>query len=203
VHGSVDWFWEIPALSGPAFAFLGMGMALAPHAERVHAPRASAVAARLAWAAAGLLAVLAALAFALPYLAQRELTDATAHWRRDPSAALARLDRAAKLDRLSGAPDATAAVIALELGRPGLAHRRFSAAIKREPENWFYVFGRGLAASAMHRRSAARVDYRRARTLDPGEPLVRAALARIGSHRPLTTSEAFGDLTRTVSKLTG
>ena len=28
VHGSVDWFWEIPALSGPALGFLGMAGAL-------------------------------------------------------------------------------------------------------------------------------------------------------------------------------
>ncbi len=28
VHGSVDWFWEMPALSGPAFACLGLGAAL-------------------------------------------------------------------------------------------------------------------------------------------------------------------------------
>ena len=28
VHGSVDWFWEMPALSGPAFAFLGLGAAM-------------------------------------------------------------------------------------------------------------------------------------------------------------------------------
>lgn len=28
VHGSVDWFWEIPALSGPTFAFLGMAAGL-------------------------------------------------------------------------------------------------------------------------------------------------------------------------------
>ncbi len=28
VHGSVDWFWEVPALSGPAFAFLGMAAGL-------------------------------------------------------------------------------------------------------------------------------------------------------------------------------
>ncbi|MDW5598861.1 O-antigen ligase family protein, partial [Conexibacter stalactiti] len=29
VHGSIDWFWEIPALSGPAFAFAGLATALA------------------------------------------------------------------------------------------------------------------------------------------------------------------------------
>jgi tetratricopeptide (TPR) repeat protein len=28
VHGSIDWFWEVPALSGPAFAFLAVAGAL-------------------------------------------------------------------------------------------------------------------------------------------------------------------------------
>jgi hypothetical protein len=28
IHGSIDWFWEIPALSGPALGFLGMAGAL-------------------------------------------------------------------------------------------------------------------------------------------------------------------------------
>ncbi|HEV3056193.1 MAG TPA: O-antigen ligase family protein, partial [Solirubrobacteraceae bacterium] len=28
VHGSIDWFWEMPAISGPAFAFLGIAVAL-------------------------------------------------------------------------------------------------------------------------------------------------------------------------------
>src|SRR5947209_6441022 len=29
IHGSVDWFWEMPALSGPALGFLGVAVALA------------------------------------------------------------------------------------------------------------------------------------------------------------------------------
>ena len=29
VHGSVDWLWEYPGLGGPAFALLGVAVALA------------------------------------------------------------------------------------------------------------------------------------------------------------------------------
>ena len=28
IHGSVDWFWEVPALTGPALGFLGVAMSL-------------------------------------------------------------------------------------------------------------------------------------------------------------------------------
>jgi hypothetical protein len=40
VHGSVDWFWEVPALSGPAFAFLGMAVGLGRRREKSPAPAA-------------------------------------------------------------------------------------------------------------------------------------------------------------------
>ena len=38
VHGSVDWFWEVPALSGPAFAFLGMAAGLSRRRGVAEAP---------------------------------------------------------------------------------------------------------------------------------------------------------------------
>jgi tetratricopeptide (TPR) repeat protein len=42
VHGSFDWFWEFAGLGAPAFAFLGLGCALAPRraAEQARAARA-------------------------------------------------------------------------------------------------------------------------------------------------------------------
>src|SRR3954454_10234613 len=33
VHGSIDWFWEFPALGGPAFALLGLAAGLLPRSE--------------------------------------------------------------------------------------------------------------------------------------------------------------------------
>ena len=37
IYGSVDWFWEMPALSGPALGFLGVAVALEPR-PRVSGP---------------------------------------------------------------------------------------------------------------------------------------------------------------------
>ncbi len=42
VHGSVDWFWEVPALSGPAFAFLGMAAGLSRQRDEAAAAATTA-----------------------------------------------------------------------------------------------------------------------------------------------------------------
>lgn len=204
VHGSVDWFWEIPALSGPAFAFLGLGGALMRQDDPEGASLGWAQIPRNAVRIGGSLAALcAAVAIALPYLAERDIAKASTTWLADPSAALTRLRHAADLNPLASRADVTAGAIALELKRYALARRHLSAAMRRDPGNWFVPFLRGLAASAAGERPAARADYERARKLDPREPLVAEALRRVGSSRPLTANEAFGAVERNVRRLTG
>ena len=198
VHGSVDWFWEIPALGGPAFAFLALGGALTRQiaaAPATAAAQAGPVRGRRPLAAGlGGLALLAAVAIALPWLAEREVAAASAGWPSDPARAFARLDRAAQLDPLSSRPQLVAGVIALQMDHAGEARRRFSRAIARDEGDWFAYFGRGLAASASGQRAGARADYVRARRLDPAEALVREALARVDGRNPLTAQEALGRL---------
>lgn len=230
VHGSVDWFWEIPALSGPALAFLALGGAAMRQVEPAGAPsrelpadaggggrrpapagaptppaRASQARARRIGPtiALGALALLAALALALPYLAEREVAAAAGGWSSDPARAFERLDRAADLDPLSSRPELVAGVIALQLGRPRVAGQRFAQALGRDAGDWFAYFGSGLAASARGDAARARRYYERALALDPGEPLVREALGRVGGRNPLTAREAFGSLRRDVQRLSG
>lgn len=231
VHGSVDWFWEIPALSGPVFAFLALAGALmrqiAPAAAFVASPsvasdgsekavpapiepggaapsaRARARGRTATAVCSGALALLAAVALALPYLAEQDVAAASSGWESDPARAFARLDRAADLNPLSARPELVAGVIALELGRSRDAERRFSKALERDGDDWFAFFGRGLAASAFGAPERARRDFLRARTLDPAEPLVREALVRLRGPRPLTAQEAFGSLRRDVQRLSG
>ncbi len=233
VHGSVDWFWEIPALSGPVLAFAALGGALtrqlsptpfpaaagkgtpfegAGRAEGIDPavtagrPSAPAPSRRrtlaLAFAGGGL-ALLAALALALPYLAERDVAAAASSWPSDPARAFERLDRAADLNPLSARPHLVAGVIALELRASRVARERFSRALERDGEDWFAWFGRGLASSALGDRRRARADLRRARALDPAEPLVREALARLNGPDPLTAEEAFNRLRRDVQRLSG
>jgi Flp pilus assembly protein TadD len=233
VHGSVDWFWEIPALSGPALAFLALAGALmrqprssaapvfkepassiegadaaegtVPATERT--PAEAAVGAERGHVALavglGALALLAAVAIALPYLAEREVAAASSGWPSDPARAFERLDRAADLNPLSSRPELVAGVIGLELGRFQVADQRFSAALERDRGDWFAYFGRGLALSALGERARARLQYEQARSLDPAEPLVREALSRVGGRDPLTAREAFGSLRRDVQRLSG
>jgi tetratricopeptide (TPR) repeat protein len=234
VHGSVDWFWEIPALTGPVLAFLALGGAsmrqLPPARGLVAGVDAAASGGRPEGAPSvdapapttaepttegrrgrslvlavggGALALLATAALALPYLAEREVTRAGNEWPSDPARAFARLDRAADLNPLSARPELVAGVIALEIGRSRLAEQRFTQAIERDDEDWFAWFGRGLAASALGERARARADFRRARWLDPAEPLVREALDRLTGREPLTAQEAFGRLRRDVQRLSG
>ncbi|HEX5146885.1 MAG TPA: O-antigen ligase family protein [Conexibacter sp.] len=221
VHGSVDWFWEIPALSGPALAFLALGGAFmrqelhaaearrsasadpdaaagSPAAER---PRSGSRVRVGASVALGALALAAAVALALPYLAEREVAAAGAGWPDDPAGAFRQLHRAAQLNPLSSRPQLVAGVIALELGRSEAAQGYFREALGRDGGNWFGYFGEGLAASALGQVSRARARYARARAMDPLEPLVQQALARVSGRDPLTAQEAFGTLRRDARRL--
>jgi hypothetical protein len=213
VHGSVDWFWEIPALSGPAFAFAALAGALTrqeiraripPEGTPATSPPAARPPAAVALAAAcGPLALAALAALALPYVAEREVAAAGRDWQSDPAGAFERLDRAAQLNPLSTRPDLVAGVIALELGRSQIAERRFAAALERDDGDWFAYFGRGLAASLQGDPARARREFLRARRLDPREPLVREALARVDGPDPLVPQEAFRSLRRDVQRLSG
>jgi hypothetical protein len=215
VHGSIDWFWEIPALSGPAFALLGLAGALmradadpegapaaAPDAAAAPVPR-DRVDGLLLGGGLALLGLVAALTLALPWLAEREVAAASSGWQADPARAFARLNRAADLNRLSSRPALVGGVIALELGDARLAEQRFAAALERSGDDWFAHFGQGLAASARRAQARARASFERARALDPGEPLVRDALRRVEGPRPLTAKEAFASLRHDVQRLNG
>ena len=208
-HGSIDWFWEVPALSGPAFAFAGLSVAVIGHAAGTapiddRAPRRRPPVAPIAGAAAlGALALLAAAVLLAPYLAEREIATASARWHENPSGSLSRLERAADLNPLSSRADMVAGAIALEAGRPRAARSRLDRALSRDPDNWFAHFSRGLAESALGHRAAARRDYSSARALTPDEALVAEGLERVDGRKPLTAAEAFARLRANVAALTG
>jgi Flp pilus assembly protein TadD len=179
-----------PAAGGPA----------APRGRGDRSPAPAGIALALG---GGALALLAALALVLPYLAERDVAAAASGWPSDPARAFERLDRAADLNPLSARPELVAGVIALELRRSGAAEERFSRALERDGGDWFAWFGRGLATSALGDRARARAWYRRAHALDPAEPLVREALARLNGGDPLTAEEAIARLRRDVRRLSG
>src|SRR5204862_4695103 len=101
VHGTIDWFWEFPALGAPAFALLGLSAGLLPRPAG-----APGSALRLSWRVAALAVpvVAAAISLCLPWLSELDQNKAVRNWRTDSSAAFRSLDTAASLNPLSATP---------------------------------------------------------------------------------------------------
>jgi len=191
-HGSVDWFWEMPALSGPALGFLGMAIALgSPPAQRSRSwtpPRPAAAAAALIAVAVGVCVL------GFPYLAVRELSTASDNQTRNPVAALAELKTAADLNPLSPEPTRLAGMIALQTGRYLEARQRFKETVSRNPGGWFGWLGAGLTATTLGDVTGAERDFRMAVRLNPRGETVHAALERVRTLHPLTPAQALSML---------
>jgi O-antigen ligase len=217
IHGSLDWFWEVPALSGPALGFLGaaggLGTSLGLDVTRAGDPGAPAEAGAAVSPlrrrhgrelggrsripaplriAAGLV-VLACLTvvLAFPYLSAHEVQVASRADASNPPAALNDLRVAAKLDPLSSDPGRLAGAIALRAGRWTLALHQFRKSISAEPGGWFSWLGAGLAESALGEPEQAQRDFVVANRLDARQPAVKDALQRVFTKTPLTSDEAF------------
>jgi hypothetical protein len=193
IHGSVDWFWEIPALSGPALGFLAMAGGIEeaerplpePRMRRRRPPRWVA-------AAAGALALVAlVVVLAFPYLSVRETSAAGDVRQLDPGQALSDLSSAADLNPLNADPGRIGGTIALQTGQYAEAERRFEQATAREPGGWYAWLGAGLAASALGQRERAHRDFRTAADIDSLQPAVRAALSKVDTPHPLMPDQAL------------
>lgn len=138
--------------------------------------------------------VIAAVALGLPYLSVREVSLASDLRASNPARALSDLSTAAKLNPLSADPGRLGGTIALQTGRYLDAEQRFAQATSREPGGWYAWLGRGLAASALGDASAARRDFQIAASINRVQPVVREALARVGSAHPLSPGAALGSL---------
>ena len=167
LHGSLDWFWEIPALGGPALGLLGLAAGTMRPA-RVRLPRPA-----LAFGAFALAALAAALV--LPWLSYRYEQSGIDVWRRDPGAAYDRLERAADLNPLSAEPLVAKGSIALLRGDHAQARRSLHRAISREPATWFAWLQLGLADASTDRRRAAETELAHARRLNPKDPVIALA----------------------------
>jgi O-antigen ligase len=218
VHGSIDWFWEFPALGGPAFALLGLAAGLLPRRADAARSRSGALAAARArtrpgspaggaaarWAAVAALAVLglaAALSFAAPWLAEVEQNTAVSTWRTSPKRAFDSLDGAASLNPLSATPKLLAGSIALRLGRKADSQRYFREAIERDAGDAYAHLELGaLQAQAGHRREAI-ATLERAALLDPRDDLTAGVLRRVRHGRPVDIAAVNRTLAARSAKL--
>jgi hypothetical protein len=186
VHGSVDWFWEIPGLSVPAFAFLGAVMSLEPRREGTASIPTAGVAAGVGVALA---------LFGSAYVGERALQDGRALAAAKPGAALHELSLAGSLEPLSSAPQAVAAEIELRSGHAATALQQAAAGLRRDSGDWVLWLEDGLAEGAVGRAGQERAALARAGALDPREPVIALARRRAGTPHPLTITEAASLLT--------
>jgi hypothetical protein len=193
-HGLVDWLWEMPVLGVLAAALLGAACGLVSRktpGERV-GTRLRAVARPAALVVVGL--ALAA-SFVLPWLAVRDVQNATGLWRRNPAAAFSLLHRASTLHPLDDDADLIAGAVASRLHRYDLMRARFGDAVARSPDDWYANLELGIAASLTGHRGQAAVALARARRLDPGEPIVRQVVRTFAAGRRIDSDaidRAFG-----------
>jgi tetratricopeptide (TPR) repeat protein len=209
IHGSIDWFWEFPALGGAAFALLGMAAGLLPRpAERPVRSRAAMARGgspdprlRAARAVAIGLAVVALLSFGAPWLAEVEQKTAISQWKGDPAAAFDTLDSAASLNPLSPTPKLLAGSIALRVGQRAKSERYFREAISRDPDDAYahLELGALLAERGLRRQATATLE--RAQRLDPRDDLTAGVLRRVRQGRPVDIASVNRQLAARSAKL--
>ena len=197
IHGSVDWFWEMPALSAPALAFLAMGGALTEEGNVVAStPPARQGRGRTAVLAAGGIAAFAAalVVLSFSYLSVREVSIGSDLRGSNPAQALAHLQTAADLNPYDSEPARLAGTIALQSGSYEEALARFGQATARQPGGWFSWFGAGLAASELGEPGVARHNFEVAKSLNASQQVIKDALARVDSPTPMTPQQGLDEL---------
>lgn len=183
LHASVDWFWEFPALTGPAITLLGLAGALGARREALGGR--GALAPRLA--VAGLAVV--AISCAGPWLSAREGDRAAEQWHSDLGGAYARLDRARQLNPLSPQPDLIAGTIALRAEDQGEARRRFRAALERQPRIAYALLELGVIAAEQGRRREATRFLSQALRQSPRDEVTRDILRDVREGRSVSSAE--------------
>ena len=166
IQGSLDWFWELPALAAPAFAFLALAgrVAVADSPGMVLRGRALQVVAG---------ACVVAMVLLLPlWLSARNVEIAGREWSRDPARALSRLDLAARLNPLSDTPAVTAGAIASRRRDFRSMAAFYAESLERNPYSWYAHLQLAVADSQTGRQRAALQSIRRARELNPLEPVL-------------------------------
>jgi hypothetical protein len=184
VHGSIDWFWELPGLAAPAFAMLGLGVATGASPG---APRKATARPALS-IVAGVAALAAVLSLVAPWLAAKEVQAAAHGWRKSPAKAFDRLDRARRLNPLSDQADLVAGAIASRLGDTRRMAEAFGRALERNPDNWYAHLELGVAYANEGLRSPALAQLGAARRLDPREPAIPSVTRSVRAGRHVSTA---------------
>lgn len=197
VHTSVEWFWEIPALTVAAFAFLGLAAALVADSHGVEAVEQRPDR-RLLLAALAPVAIVLSVSCCLPWFSARYVDSAAQGWRSSPAEAYRVLDRARALDPLSDKPDLIAGTIAenrRDYARMKVAFRR---ALERNHASWYARLELAIAEYQTGNRRAALDQLELARALNPREPVINSVLRSVRAREAIDLAaidQAFLDRT--------
>ncbi|HEX5307733.1 MAG TPA: O-antigen ligase family protein [Solirubrobacteraceae bacterium] len=189
VQGSIDWFWEYPALSVPALAFAAAAGAL----DRVEPLRGSGRrrgGSLLAAAATVLLGAGALAAVAIPFAAARHARTATRIWETEPQRAYEQVRSASDLLPFDDQLYLLGGSIALNQGEYARARGWLEQAEQHDSQNWLSPFALGIIDGERAQRAQAAAQLRRARQLNPLESTVQMALERLHEGHPLSFEEA-------------
>jgi Flp pilus assembly protein TadD len=190
VHGSVDWLWEFPLLTGVALALAGAVVALdrdaAAEAQPAHSPRTQ----RALRAGAVAVVVAGAIVFLPTFISDRETRAADRLGQHHATLAYDRLKLARALNPLKTSPWLIEARIAQRNGDLRRAEHAYGRAADLDPLAWFPRFSLGLIASAHGERARARRELQAAADRNPRDPVIRDALRRVGRGNPMGFAEA-------------
>jgi O-antigen ligase len=189
VHGSVDWFWEVPALGAPAFAFLAVAAQTVAREPVRTRPRLSV----FREVPVVLIALAAAAGLTFPWLAAKEVDSAAAEWSADPAAAFHSLDLARGLNPLTDRADLIAGVIASRLRDRQRERAAFDRVLERNPKDWYARFELALLDAQEGKKAAALSGLAQVRRLNPREPLIPLVRAEIrkGEHVSQATIDRY------------
>lgn len=174
-HGSVDWLWEFPGLSGPTLA----AAACVASFETPRPWRLTNVTRRTLVTGTSIAALAATAVLGASWLAARDVAVALSNWRADLPAAYADLRQASSFNVLSDEPYVVAGTLAERHKDWRLAEQQFRQALNRNSANWYSHLELGVALANQGDSAAARRELERAHDLDPAESLITDSLAAV------------------------
>jgi hypothetical protein len=196
LHAGFDWDWQMPVVTTWFFAVGAAAIAAKPGGRSMRSV-APAIPIRLA------IVVAIALLCAFPY---KVMSSQAALDRGDEDFARGDCGQASREARASIAalgvrpePYELLAYCAIREGHPEEAIADMRDAIERDPHNWNFRYGLGIARAAAG--LDPRADVREAHDMDPREPLIRQAVSRFATGRPKAWERRADRLARSFTSL--
>ena len=196
LHASVDWFWEFPGLTAPAFAMLGLAVAVGRghsrtpgEEEPMTLPARRRTPAAVPIAATAVVGAALTTSLVLPWLAEREIERAASDWPAGATAAFDRLERAKALNPLSPKPHLLAATIAVQVEDHARAVRELDEVLRIEPRTPFALAELAALASERGEQQLSKRLLSRAIGHAPRDDVVAEALEQVHDGRQLDVRE--------------